>query len=50
MHVSFGKGAKDTTPRGHDLSFEQFVRLIREMPRHHGSLSAADYALGGREN
>ena len=48
MHVSFGKNFRDTTPVGHDVSFEQFVRLIREMPRHHGQLSFAEYAVAGK--
>lgn len=48
MHVSFGKNFRDTTPIGHDVSFEQFVKLIREMPRHHGQLLSAQYAVAGK--
>ncbi len=48
MHISFGKGATDTVPVGHDVSFEQFVKLIREMPRYHGKLTTATYALAGK--
>jgi hypothetical protein len=48
VHISFGKGYLDTVPVGHDVSFEQFVKLIREMPRHHGKLTTVAYALAGK--
>src|SRR5271165_4242995 len=48
MQIAFGKNFKDTVPRMRDMSFEQFVDLIKRMPRHHGKLSFSGYALAGK--
>ena len=43
MHISFGRDFYDTTPKGREVSFDQFVALFKDR-RHHGRLKAADYA------
>lgn len=48
MRISFGKGAKDNAPRERELTFEQFADLVQRMPKHHGTLSAGEYAVAGK--
>ena len=49
MQIAFGRNARDNVPRQRELSFEQFVEVVKRAPVHHGSLSAAEYRLAGRE-
>ncbi len=49
MQIAFGRNAKDNVPRQRELSFEQFVEVVKRAPVHHGSLSAVEYGLAGRE-
>lgn len=47
MYISFGKDSYDTTPKGREVSFDQFVALFQNR-RHHGRLKAAEYATADR--
>ena len=48
MHISFGENFQDTTPKQRELTFEQFVKLVTNLPVHTGHLHWTQYTLAGK--